>query len=59
MRRARGATVAVRSRAASEKRSLTEESMLAGMATAVGISSIGVVYLYVRDMARSVAFYPG
>jgi predicted enzyme related to lactoylglutathione lyase len=28
-----------------------------GMATAVGVSSISVVYLYVRDMERSLAFY--
>ena len=27
------------------------------MATAVGVSSISVVYLYVRDMERSLAFY--
>jgi lactoylglutathione lyase len=28
-----------------------------GMATAVGVSNISVVYLYVRDMERSLAFY--
>jgi len=28
-----------------------------GMATAVGVSRISVVYLYVRDMERSLAFY--
>ena len=27
------------------------------MATAVGVSNISVVYLYVRDMERSLAFY--
>ena len=28
-----------------------------GMATAIGVSNISVVYLYVRDMERSLAFY--
>jgi lactoylglutathione lyase len=28
-----------------------------GMATAVGVSKINVVYLYVRDMERSLSFY--
>ena len=28
-----------------------------GMATAVGVSGISVVYLYVRDLERSLAFY--
>jgi lactoylglutathione lyase len=28
-----------------------------GMATAVSVSNLGVVYLYVRDMERSIAFY--
>ena len=28
-----------------------------GMETAVGVSNISVVYLYVRDMERSLAFY--
>src|ERR1051326_2904361 len=27
------------------------------MTTAIGVTGIGVVYLYVRDMARSAAFY--
>src|SRR4029453_18863141 len=57
-RSASGATVEVRSRAASENRSLMEESMLGTpMKTAVGVSNISVVYLYVSDMERSLAFY--
>jgi lactoylglutathione lyase len=28
-----------------------------GMATAIGVSNISVVYLYVRDMERSLVFY--
>ena len=36
----------------------TNESMLrTGMETAVGVSNISVVYLYVRDMERSLTFY--
>jgi lactoylglutathione lyase len=30
-----------------------------GMETAVGVSNISVVYLYVRDMERSLTFYRG
>jgi hypothetical protein len=45
-------------RAASEKRSLMRRKMLrTGMEAAVRVSNVSVVYLYVRDMERSLTFY--
>src|SRR2546423_14356098 len=58
-RSASGAISPIRSRAASENRSPTRRSMLLDMPTDVLplVSRINVVYLYVREMERSLAFY--